>query len=62
MSNKKTPKDILKEIQIVFEDIKEDTGWESIRLPSDIKIEIGEAPEYFENFGIVRKKNKLIFL
>jgi hypothetical protein len=61
LSLNKKPKDILKEIQEIFEDIKENTGWESTRLPSDVKFEIGDAPEYFENFGIIRKKNKIIF-
>ena len=61
MSVIKKPKDILEEIQSIFEDIKEGTGWESTKLPSDIKIEIGDAPEYHENFGVVRKRNKLVF-
>lgn len=48
-------------MEIVFTDIKESTGWEPERLIKDIKIEIGDAPEYYENFGIVRKKTKFIF-
>ncbi len=61
MSVIKKPKDILEEIQSIFEDIKKNTGWEPTKLPSDIKIEIGVAPEYYELFGVDRKKDKLIF-
>ncbi|NPE06851.1 MAG: hypothetical protein GNW80_01095 [Asgard group archaeon] len=57
----KKPKDILEEIQIIFEDIKENIGWESTKLTSDIKFEIGDAPEYYENFGVVRERNKIVF-
>lgn len=61
MSINKKPKDILEEIQSIFEDIKKNTGWESTRLPSDIKIEIGKAPEFHEDFGVLRDKKKIIF-
>ena len=58
--NKKT-NDIFKEIQIVFEDISKNTGWEPKKLPKDIKIEFGEAPKYFESFGVIRSKRKIVF-
>jgi len=61
LSINKKPKDIFEEIQNIFEDIKENTDWEPKRLLKDIKIEIGDAPEYYENFGVVRKEKKLIF-
>lgn len=60
MSNNKKPKDILKEIQTIFENINKNTGWEPKRHPNEIKIEIGDAPEYHENFGVIRKENNLV--
>lgn len=61
MNDIKKPKDIIEEIQKIFEVIKENTGWEPSKIPNDIKIEIGDAPEYYESFGVDRKKDKLIF-
>ncbi|MCE7744244.1 MAG: LysR family transcriptional regulator [Candidatus Heimdallarchaeota archaeon] len=60
MSNNKKPKDILKDIQLIFEDIIKNTDWKPIRYPKDIEIEFGDAPEYYENFGVIREKNKLV--
>lgn len=46
---------------MIFEDIRKNSKWEPKRFPKDIKIEIGTTPEYYENFGVVREKNKLVF-
>ncbi|MFW9923267.1 MAG: hypothetical protein ACFFDW_08290, partial [Candidatus Thorarchaeota archaeon] len=48
-------------MQEVITKIKEETNWDEVRSLSDIQIEIGNAPEYFETFGVVRGENKLIF-
>jgi len=59
-SPKKIP-DIKKEIKKHYNEIKEKTKWESFRKPSDLVIELGEAPEYYESFGVSRNKEKIVF-
>ncbi|MHA1531987.1 MAG: hypothetical protein ACTSR6_08315, partial [Candidatus Heimdallarchaeota archaeon] len=61
MSSKKNTSDIFKKIQSVFEAIQKNTGWEPKRHPKDIRFEIGEAPEYYEVFGVKRTKKIIIF-
>jgi len=61
LSIKKKQSEILKEIQKVFDDICKKTSWEPTSSPKDIKIAIGDAPEYNERFGVNRKKDKIIF-
>ncbi len=56
-----TPEKIREGIQKIISSIREETNWDLQRTLSDVAIEIGEAPEYYESFGIVRKENKLIF-
>ncbi len=57
----KSKKEIRNEIQIVFNEIKEETGWEFIKLPNELYIDIGDASEYYESFGVNRTKEKSIF-
>jgi len=61
LSSKKNTSDIFKKIQSVFEAIQKNTGWEPKRHPKDIRFEIGEAPEYYEVFGVKRTKKIIIF-
>ena len=53
----------INEMKEVFRNIIDDTGWVPERTFDDIEIKIGEAPEFFESFGInSRTKVKLSFL
>jgi len=45
----------------VIEKIKEETGWDLARNLSDDTIELGEAPEYGQDFGSVRELKSIIF-
>ncbi len=48
-------------LQEVILEIGKKLEQEPKRDVSEYKVELGEAPEYFETFGVVREKNKLIF-
>ena len=61
MSNSKSVSEIRYTISNLIQQIKEENNWGNYREIEKIKIEKGDAPEYFESFGVVRKNNKLIF-
>lgn len=61
LNSSKSINEIFDKLKVVFNDIRENTGWEPVKTPNEIKVEIGEAPEYHEEFGVIRKKNKLVF-
>ncbi|MBD3189911.1 MAG: ArsR family transcriptional regulator [Candidatus Heimdallarchaeota archaeon] len=60
-SSSLTPDIIREKIKEIAEKIEQETSWSLERELSDIKIELGKAPEYYESFGVHRQTNKLIF-
>ncbi|HUU79715.1 MAG TPA: hypothetical protein VMX55_15350 [candidate division Zixibacteria bacterium] len=61
MSSPINIQEIKNEILSILNEIKNNTNWEIYRELKDIKIEIGKAPEFYESFGVIRSKDKLIF-
>jgi DNA-binding Lrp family transcriptional regulator len=53
--------EIKKELQKVINDIGDNTDLEPVRTLEEVSIEIGEAPEQYETFGVERTEKKIIF-
>lgn len=56
-----TPEKIREGMEKVISSIREETKWDVQRTLSNVTIDIGEAPEQGYDFGVNKKKNKLIF-
>ncbi|NHJ05300.1 MAG: hypothetical protein EAX90_10780, partial [Candidatus Heimdallarchaeota archaeon] len=56
-----TPEKIREGMNEIISEIRKETNWDLMRNLSDITITIGDAPEYFESFGVSRSSQDLIF-
>lgn len=60
-SSSLTPEIIREKIKEIAEKIEQETSWSRERDLSTFKIELGEAPEYYESFGVRRQTKQIIF-
>ncbi|HUU79061.1 MAG TPA: hypothetical protein VMX55_12005 [candidate division Zixibacteria bacterium] len=56
-----TPEKIREGMNEIISEIRKETNWDLVRSLSDITITVGDAPEYFESFGVVRTANEMVF-
>ncbi len=56
-----SPEQIREGMKEVIEKIQKETKWDLVRNLSDVAITLGYAPEFGDDFGVIRKPDSIIF-